>query len=247
MPEALESNSSLHHFHESWHSPGGRAIREVIFGANDGLITTVGFVSGLSGSQLSMIDSRIVLIACLAEVIAGAISMAIGAYLSTKSQREFFEKEIAIEMREIEENPQRESQEVREIYASRGFSPEEVEIVVNRITADKEQTLQFMVKEELGLVPETFDSPIKNGFLMGFSFVVGAFPPLLPYGFLPALQALPFSLAFAVLALFGIGLGKTYFTKKNWMKSGLEVVALGVLAAGIGYLGGWAVSRLLTG
>lgn len=245
--KALETDNLEQPFHESWHSPGGRAIREVIFGANDGLITTVGFVSGLSGSQLSTLDSRIVLIAALAEVIAGAISMALGAYLSTKSQREFFEKEIAIEEREIEENPQRERQEVREIYSARGFSPEEVEILVNRITADKEQTLRFMVKEELGLVPEAFDSPIKNGFLMGLSFVVGAFPPLLPYGFLPALRALPFSLAFAAMALFGFGVGKTYFTRKNWMTSGLEVVALGVLAAGIGYLGGWVVSRLITG
>ncbi|MBI1988015.1 MAG: VIT1/CCC1 transporter family protein [Nitrospinae bacterium] len=247
MLKTLEPDRPAQHFHESWHSPEGRAIREVIFGANDGLITTVGFVSGLSGSQLLLVDSRIVLIAGLAEVIAGAISMALGAYLSTKSQREFFEKEIGIEMREIEENPLREKQEVREIYASKGFSPEEVEIVVNRITADKEQTLQFMVKEELGLVPEAFDSPIKNGFLMGFSFVVGALPPLLPYGFLPAVRALPFSLAFSALALFGFGVGKTYFTQKNWMKSGLEVVGLGVLAAGIGYLGGWVVSGLLTG
>lgn len=246
MLEELEPDSSLYHFHESWHTPEGRAIREVIFGANDGLITTVGFVSGLS-SSLSRAEHHIILIAGLAEVIAGAISMAIGAYLSTKSQREFFEKEIATELREIEENPQRERQEVREIYASRGFSPEEVEIVVERIAADKGQMLRFMVKEELGLVPEAFDSPVKNGFLMGFSFVVGALPPLLPYLFLPPLRALPFSLALAVLALFGFGVGKTHFTKKNWLKSGLEVVALGVLAAGIGYLGGWIVSRLLTG
>ncbi|MBI2876785.1 MAG: VIT1/CCC1 transporter family protein [Candidatus Tectomicrobia bacterium] len=247
MLKELEQDSPLYYAHESWHTPQGRAIREVIFGANDGLITTVGFVSGLSGSQLVVANGSILLIAGLAEVIAGAISMAIGAYLSTKSQREFFEKEIATEMREIEENPQRERQEIREIYAARGFSPEEIEILVRRITVDKRQTLRFMVREELGLIPEAFDSPAKNGLLMGLSFVLGAFPPLLPYLFMPALRALPISLALAVLALFGFGVGKTYFTKKHWMTSGLEVVGLGGLAAGIGYLGGWAVSRLLAG
>ena len=111
---------------EEWHTPKGRAIREVIFGFNDGLITTLGFLAGVTGS---IADGSIILLAAMAEMVAGAIAMSSGAYISSKSQKEFFEKEIARERREIDEDPEHEKSEIREIYGNRGFTEEEISIL----------------------------------------------------------------------------------------------------------------------
>lgn len=246
MTRELEIEAPLHVLRgEPWHTPRGRALREVVFGANDGLVTTLGFLAGLSGSIPS--DRGIILIAGVAEVLAGALSMALGSYLSTKSQQEYFQKEIETEKREIEEYPEQEKLEIRDIFTARGFSPEEVEMLVRRISSNNDLLLQFMFKEELGLIPEVFDNPLKSGFLMGISFVIGAVPPLLPYSLLSVRVALPISVILSILALFGFGIGKTYYTQRNWFKSGMEIASLGMIAAGVGYLGGWMVSLLIKG
>ena len=112
----LSGHSSQHYgrYHgETWHTPKGRAIREVVFGMNDGLITTLGFLAGISSA---IAHGGVIVLAGLVEVIAGALSMAFGAYLSTKAQREYFQQEIARERREIEEVPEHEREEVAEIY-----------------------------------------------------------------------------------------------------------------------------------
>lgn len=231
------------HFHdETWHTPKGRAIREVVFGMNDGLITTLCFLAGFTGA---VANRNLIVLAGTAEVVAGAISMALGAYLSTKAQREFFEREIARERREIEEVPEHERAEIGEIYRARGFTEHEITILTNRITADKERWLRFMVREELGLMEESFDSPIESGGIMGVSFIIGALPPLLPYFFFPVAQALPLAITLSVLALFGIGIGKTRVTKARWLRSGLEMVVLGVIGAAIGYGLGELAAHLL--
>jgi VIT1/CCC1 family predicted Fe2+/Mn2+ transporter len=131
------STSQLKNFHgEVWHTSKGRAIREVIFGLNDGLITTLEFLAGMTGS---IPDRNIILLAGLAEMVAGATSMSSGAYISSESQREFFEKEIARERFEIEEDSEHEKNEIRQIYGERGFTDEEIDILIRRITDDKEQ------------------------------------------------------------------------------------------------------------
>jgi len=242
---AAPDNSPQHtgHFHdETWHTPKGRAIREVVFGMNDGLITTLCFLTGISST---IAHEGVIILAGLAEMVAGALSMALGAYLSTKAQREFFEKEIARERREIEEVPEHEREEVEEIYRSRGFTEEEIAIVTRRITADKEHWLRFMLREELGLIEETFDNPVESGAIMGVSFIIGSLPPFLPYLFLPAGEALPLTIILSILTLFGLGVGKTRVTKSSWLRSGLEVVILGVVAAAIGYGLGEVASSLL--
>src|SRR3989304_516073 len=120
--------ASIKNFHgEEWHTLKGRAIREIIFGCNDGLVTTLGFLAGVTGSLL---HKDMILLAATAEIVAGAFSMSTGAYISSKSQREFYEKEISRERREIEEDPQHEKDEIRQIYKERGFSDEEITILI---------------------------------------------------------------------------------------------------------------------
>ena len=142
----------LKKFHdEDWHTPKGRIIREVVFGINDGLVTAIGFIAGVT---VSMADVKMVLLSGLAEMVAGAISMFFGAYLSTKSQREFFDNEIKRETREIDEMPEKETEEIREIYSNLGFKEDEVEMIVKRVTSDKKLWVRFMMREELGIMEE---------------------------------------------------------------------------------------------
>lgn len=233
----------LHHYHnEPWHTPKGRAIREVVFGMNDGLITTLCFLAGISSS---IAHGGVIVLAGLAEVIAGALSMALGAYLSTKAQREFFAREIARERQEIEEGAEHEREEVRAIYREHGLSEEQVELLTERITSDKERWLHFMLREELGLVEESFDNPWESGAIMGVSFLIGSLPPLLPYFFLSPHTALPTTIVVSILTLFGLGIGKTKVTKGNWLRSGLEVVTLGIVAAAVGFGLGQLAGHLL--
>jgi len=228
---------------EAWHSPAGRLVREIVFGVNDGVISTVGFIFGVAGA---LADHKIVLISGFAEVLAGAVSMFFGGYLSTKSQQEFFEHEIAREKREIEEIPAREREEIRRIYRSKGFKDErELDLVVDRITADKRIWLKCMMEEELGLILESMDSPSKVGSVIGASFLAGGFIPLVPFIFLGIGVALKASLLFTGVALFLLGGAKTTITRKSWVKSGLEVLAIGALAAGAGHLIGLFLKRFV--
>jgi predicted membrane protein (TIGR00267 family) len=231
------------HHHEDWHTPKGRAIREVIFGMNDGLVTTIGFLAGVTSS---ISQGRYILLAGMAEIVAGAISMAIGAYLATKSQREFFHSEVEQEKREIEEMPEKEAQEIREIYGRMGFSHSEQDMIVNRVTSSKELLLRFMKREELGLIDEHLDEPVQVGLIMGSSFFVGSLPPILPYFFFRSPDsAIWAAILFSVLFLFFAGVVKTRLTKVKPLRSGLETTFLGILACAVGYGLGWLAEKFI--
>lgn len=222
---------------EAWHSPMGRVVRELIFGANDGIITTLGFVAGVSGA---LTDTKVIIVATIAEMVAGGFSMFMGGYLSSKAQREFFESEIRRERYEMAHMPEQEREEIRQLYRAKGFEGEELENIVARISSNDKIWLRVMLEEELGLFPEHFDRPLLSGALVGLSFAVGAFIPLVPFLFLNRVPALVTAIAITALALFGIGVAKTRLTRQNWFTSGLEIAVLGMVAAGVGY----AVGRL---
>lgn len=236
-----EAESRLKKYHdEDWHTPKGRQIREVVFGMNDGIVSTVGFIAGVTGA---IGESRLVFLSGMAAITAGAVSMFIGAYMASKSQKEFFEKEIARERREIIENPDKEREEIREIFLDHGFTDDEAEMIVHRVTQDKDRWVKFMMRDELGIVDENFDNPLKVGLLMGISFIIGGLPLIFPYVFIhDSFTALKVTIAIAITVLFAIGIGKTVLTKTSWWKSSLEVVLLGSLAAGVGYVLGWIFS-----
>ncbi len=241
------SISQLRNYHdELWHTPQGKAIREVVFGTNDGLISMIGFIAGLIGANAS----RIILVGGFAELIAGAISMALGAYLSTKSQVDFFSHEIEREKREIQMVPERERDELVDIYRDYGFTEEEVQMIVNRITSSEEMWLKFMIKEELGLIEDSFDNPIKNGLITGISFIVGSIPPLLPFlithflNISPEKAFMP-AITLSILSLFLLGVGKARVIGQSVAKGGIEVLSLGLIASVLGFAIGHLVSLLL--
>jgi VIT1/CCC1 family predicted Fe2+/Mn2+ transporter len=219
--------------HEKWHDMEGKSVREVIFGLNDGLVTAFGFVSGVSGAHLKPL---LIFLTGLAQAVAGGLSMFFGAYLSTKAQRQFFEAEIEREKWEIENMPEKEIEEVREIYRAKGFTPEETEMIVKRIVSNKEEWLSFMMKEELGLFPENFDNPLKVSWIIGLSFFLAALVPVFPYIFFSQeKEAFIFSAISTLVVLFIAGAWKTKVTRTSWISSGIEMLVVGLIAGGIGF------------
>jgi len=218
---------------ETWHVRGGGAMRELVFGMNDGLVSTLSLVSGVAGAA---VGQGVVLLAGVAGLLSGAISMAAGAYISTKSQREVYEAEVAREREELEQDPEEEKAELRTLYRLKGYSVEEAEQLVERLSQDRDLMLESLVRDELGLMPESFPNPWLAGMQSGGAFVVGSFIPLIGYLFFSGMTASLVSVGISIAALFVTGVLKTLFTGLSWLRSGLEMVMIGVFATVITYL-----------
>ncbi len=218
---------------ERWHKKIN--IREIVFGYNDGSVSILALLSGVTSGALVRDQ---ILIAGFSAVVAGGISMALGSYISSKSEIEYHEGQIGSEEQEIEEIPEIEREEVRQIYMKKAhFADEELNLIVNRITGDKKTWLDTMMKEELGLFKEHFENSIKLGLIMFFAFVAGGILPVIPFLILPAVQtSLLVAIIITYASLFMIGIWKATFTKKNRLLSGAEMVFVGVLATLIPYL-----------
>ncbi len=231
----------LKRFHnEDWHTPEGKLIREFVFGINDGLVTTVGFVAGVTGA---LVNTRIVLMSGVAEIVAGTVSMFFGAYLATKSQNEFYQKEIRREKREIAENPNHEIEEIYELYADKGFTKEEIDPIVKRLMSDKKVLLNFMVQDELGISLNYYEKPLKIASYTGLSFLAGGIPPLIPYFFTRnSFMAIVMSIFLSILVLIFAGFAKAKVTKTNGLKSSMEMVLIGGAAAAFGFICGRLIS-----
>jgi predicted membrane protein (TIGR00267 family) len=217
---------------EKWHSAGGGAMRELVFGVNDGLVSTLSLVSGVAGAAVSQ---GMVLLAGVAGLLSGAISMAAGAYISTKSEREVHEAQVARERGELERNPEEEKEELRTLYRLKGYGEEEARQMVDRLGQSKDLMLESLVRDELGLIPESFPNPWLAGAQSGVAFVIGSFIPLIGYLFFGGAIAVFVSVGISVAALFVVGALKTLFTGLNWLRSGLEMVIIGVFATLITY------------
>ena len=207
-------------------------MRSVILGVNDGLVSILALVAGVTGGTP---ENAIIILAGIAGAIAGAISMAFGNYISVKSEIELYHSEIEREKRELKEKPQDEIEEVRQIYRQKGFRGKQLEEIVKHLTSDEKRWLDVMMKEELGLFKEKFESPVKLAVLTGLAFIVASVIPIFPYFFLGAKTALTVALVITGIILFGAGAAKTLFTKKNWLVSGIEMLAIGMLATAATY------------
>ena len=219
-------------------------IGDMVYGGLDGIITTFAVVSGVAGAQLG---TPVILILGLANLLADGFSMATGAYLSSKSEQEYYEREREREAWEVEHFPEGERTELYEIYRSQGYSEEDARRLVEIHTKDHDLWLRAMMVDELGLL-EDKRKPHFSALATLASFVVAGVVPLLVYllGLLlpiPQTVAFPTSLALSGLALFGLGASKVLITERNTFKSGLEMLAVGGLAAGVAY----AVGALLKG
>jgi VIT1/CCC1 family predicted Fe2+/Mn2+ transporter len=233
-PRGLQSRLDSILGKESWHHHSGGWIGQVIYGANDGLGSVFGIVSGVAGATAG---GPAVLIAGLAGMLASALSMGSGAYLATKSQREVYEAEIRRERRELETHPDEEQEELELFYQLKGL-PVEVsrQMAAQLIGMQGDAALTTLANEELGLSEQTFPNPWKEAISATLSTAFGAFIPIIPFFFGGGYPAVIASFVISTLAHFVIGAGKTVVTGLSPWKSGLEMMLIGLGEAAITYV-----------
>jgi predicted membrane protein (TIGR00267 family) len=218
-------------------------IREVVFGAQDGLISTVALVTSVAAA---VNDTTTVVVAGLAAALAGMLSMATGSYLGSKAQRDVIKAEIEKEAKELEENPGEELAELVFLYHKQGMTYGQAREMAEHIASDKELWVRTMVEKELGISPDMLQNPIKDGLTMGASFILAAIVPIVPYFFLTGTGAIAASVAAALTGLFLLGTGKGRLVQKSPLLQGLEVLFIGAAAAAVGFLLGEGIPRLLS-
>ncbi|MBI4360400.1 VIT1/CCC1 transporter family protein [Candidatus Micrarchaeota archaeon] len=222
--------------HPEYHSVLGHGgIRDVILGANDGFVSMLGLVTGVASGTS---ESGFVVLAGIVGAVAAAISMALGNYISVKSQIEVYDAQIEQEKTEMRQMPDVERREVWEIYKKKGFRGKQLEGIVKHLTSNRKRWLNVMLQEELGIHAQDLGHPVQSGVLTGVAFAAAAAFPILPYAALPARTALWVSVALTLLAVFATGALKTRFTKRTWWISGMEMTLIAGIAAAIGFLAG---------
>jgi VIT1/CCC1 family predicted Fe2+/Mn2+ transporter len=216
------------------HPHRGDWLREIVFGLNDGLVTTLVFIMAVS----EVAPTRLLLVV-LGEVMAGGVSMALGGYLSARTARQILDQRIATERYEIEHEPEEERAELRAIYQNKGFSGPLLQRVVSHLTADRERWHRAMVHDELGVVEDTHINPWLQGLQVGLSFVLGGLIPTIPL-LLSLPQAKWWAYGLTALTALVLGAIKARYTRQGPVRAGLEflgVVTLGTLAGvGLGLL-----------
>lgn len=208
-------------------------IREVVFGMQDGLISTVGFVAGVHGATA---DSRLVLLAGIVQMIAGAFSMAAGAYLSTKAEQEVVEGQVRAQYTRYAEEPYLAQEALLSTLEADGLPRESAYRVVKLISAERETFLKTFREKVLGVGAAQERVPLSAALLMGVSFALGALIVLAPYFMLTGYGALGTAIGLTAIALFGIGIAKAILADTRLLVSGLEFLLVAAAAAAVGYV-----------
>ena len=217
------------HLHKEHHFTSSERVRDIIIGMADGLTVPFALAAGLSGA---IVSSGIIITAGLAEIAAGSIAMGLGGYLAAKSDAEHYANEYAREQREIVEKPEMEKQEVREIFDSYGLLSQESREVVEALSKRPEAWVHFMMRFELGLEKPEPKRALISAFTIAVSYIVGGLIPLAPYVFAASSSiALKFSIVVTVVALGVFGYIKGFFTGMSPMRSAVQTVVVGSLAA----------------
>jgi VIT1/CCC1 family predicted Fe2+/Mn2+ transporter len=230
-PMQTSSIADLEHRHTGINSGGN--FRAAVFGVNDGLISNMSLLLGVAGANASQ---HFILLSGIAGLLAGACSMAAGEYISVRSQRELYEKQIALERSELELYPEEEAEELAIIYQARGLSEEEAKKLAAVLISKPEKALATLAREELGLNPDELGSPWGAAISSFISFAIGAFIPLSPFIINKTHLNLQFSITLTALALFSIGAVLSLFTNQSAIKSGLRMLLIGAMAGALTFL-----------
>ena len=219
-------------------------LKDVIYGGIDGAVTTFAVVSGVAGAGLA---TEIVVILGMANLVGDGFSMAAGNYLGTRAEGEEREKARRMEERHVDRYPEGEREEIRQIFAGKGFAGEELEDVVRTITSNRRLWIETMLTEELGL-PPLQRSPWAAALATFVAFVVVGLVPLLPFLLAMAIDvptdAYAWSSALTGVAFFGVGALKSRFVDRGWLGSGLHALLVGGGAAALAYAVGAALGHL---
>ena len=226
--------------HVEHHFTGSETIRDIVIGMSDGLTVPFALAAGLSGATNI---TSIIVTAGLAEVVAGSIAMGLGGYLAARTDSEHYQSERTREIKETEDVPEREKEEVAQIFRSYGLSEPQLTTMVAAIAADRDRWVDFMMRHELGLEEPDASRALRSALTIAGSYIVGGLIPLSPYMLLPgsAETALYVSVVVTLLALLVFGYIKGRFTGISPLRSGLQTMLIGGLAASAAF----ALARLI--
>ena len=231
---------------ERWHRSGrSGTLRAVIFGVSDGLVSNLALVMGVAGAAGE--QGSFILLAGIAGLLAGAFSMAAGEYISMQSQRELFERQIALERAEMEAMPEEEEAEMAALYRAKGFREDEAKAIAHRLFENPEHALDQLIREELGLDPDELGSPYGAAGGSFVAFALGAVVPVLPYLVGGGAVAFGASIGLSVVALFAVGAGVSLLTGRGVLFSGIRQVGIGAAAAIVTYLVGSLIGVSVAG
>jgi len=219
---------------------GGKsgALRAAIFGVNDGLVSNLSLIMGVAGAS---VGNRFVVLAGVAGLMAGAFSMGAGEYVSMRVQRELFERLLHLEAHELATEPEEEHEELRQIYEGRGYPPDLAHRVAEVVMRDPRVALETHAREELGLDPDELGSPWGAAISSFITFSLGAVVPLVPFLFGSGGAAVLVAIAAGGVVLFVVGAAMSLLTGRNPWLSGLRMLLIGGVAAGVTF----GVGRLL--
>lgn len=225
------TGAQLSKFERKHRSVGGNAIRAAVLGGNDGLVSNFSLIMGIAGATAGQEG---VLLAGLAGLLAGALSMSLGEWISVKSSQELYENQMQIEMDELETNPEGEMRELALIYIAKGVPEEQAHTMAQDIMKDKGVAHDVLVREELGINAEELKGSAMEAAVYSFIFfAIGAIIPVIPFFFLTGMNAVMLSVGMSAVGLFLIGAAITLFTGKNVWYSGFRQVLFGLAAAAI--------------
>jgi predicted membrane protein (TIGR00267 family) len=230
---------------EPWHrTESGGFLRNVVYGFNDGLTANFGLVAGVIGAAATTQHSTVI-VAGVAGLIADALSMGSSGYLAAKSEQEVYAHEIATERDEIALMPEVERDELALLYEAKGMDQESAQRLATQVMADPERMLQESVQEELG-IGEPHMSPLREGWVTGSATAIGAFIPVFPFLFWQGQTAIMVSFVTAMLSHWLVGAARSVFTGRGVFRSGLDMFAVGLGVAVVGYYVGEWVSKLVS-
>lgn len=244
METKPKTRASRHHTHkENGKTPRlGIFLRDIVFGANDGIVTTFAVVAGASGAGLS---ASVVIILGFANLVADGLSMGLGEYLGSKSERAFFHGEELREKWEVRHYPKEEERAIKKIFTSWGFSGDRLNRSIEVLKKHPKAWVDIMLNHELGIVESAKNRPIQSGVVMFFAFVLAGFVPVIPYLFATA-RSFFFAVILSACTLFVVGAFRSKFTPQTWWRGGGEMLFVGAIASGAAYGVGVMLSKLTT-
>ena len=233
MPRDIKKALEEHRKSEIHGSRLGPVIHDIVYGAHDGIVTTFAVVAGTVGADLAV---GVVIILGIANLLADAVSMGAGAFLSHKSERDQYRRLYKEELQEIEDDPELERAEVRESYEKRGFTGKDLDRVTEILTRDKRVWAETMMREEHGVTDEADGAGITHGLATFAGFVVFGAVPLLPYFFgVPADWKFPVAVGGTFLALALVGVTRSIVTRERIYRGAIEIIVIGAVTASIAY------------
>lgn len=223
----------MHHHHEEEHFTGSATVRDMVIGLSDGLTVPFALAAGLTGAIQT---NDIIITAGLAEIVAGSIAMGLGGYLAGKTEIEHYDSELKREYDEVERFPEKEKQEVREVFEEYGLTQSSTELIVEEMAKDKDKWVKFMMRFELGLEKPDINRARQSALTIGLSYIAGGFVPLSSYFFTDnASSGLIYSCIVTSICLFLFGYLKSKIIGQPPLSGAFRITAIGALAASAAY------------